>query len=107
MGAREAERYSEVANKCSFTGQGSGFAYHPSFTVGETLYQVRMYIQYNSVGFAAILDEPQGDRMCCRLAMTEGPSLPVDVALSQASTSRVILKTEQSLPRTNISRFLR
>lgn len=40
LGAREAERYREVANKCSFTGQGSGFAYHPSFTVGETLYQV-------------------------------------------------------------------
>lgn len=37
---REAERYREVATKCSFTGQGSGFAYHPSFTVGETLYQV-------------------------------------------------------------------
>lgn len=40
LGAREAERYREIASKCSFTGQGSGFAYHPSFTVGETLYQV-------------------------------------------------------------------
>eukprot|EP00752_Nemacystus_decipiens_P003390 g3137.t1 len=39
LGVRAAERYREIAAKCSFTGQGSGFAYHPSFTVGETLYQ--------------------------------------------------------------------
>ncbi|CAM9697958.1 unnamed protein product, partial [Laminaria digitata] len=39
VGAREAERYRETVAKCSFTGQGSGFAYHPSFRAGEILYQ--------------------------------------------------------------------
>ena len=46
LGVREAERYREVATKCSFTGQGSGFFYHPSFTMGEILYQVHYRVRW-------------------------------------------------------------
>lgn len=46
VGAREVERYRELAKKISFAGQGCDFAYHPSFSVGETLYQVHNTYEY-------------------------------------------------------------
>ncbi|CAM9937455.1 unnamed protein product [Discosporangium mesarthrocarpum] len=37
--SRDAQRYQELLKKCSFSGEDSGFTYHPLFRGGEHLYQ--------------------------------------------------------------------